>query len=71
MLILLLFILPLPQLLWYIDPGPAVLRGGRIHDNPDRTDQQVYSCGSLVSKMRRGGCIDSHYRITSQEKSEG
>ncbi len=31
--------------------------------------QQVYSCGSLVPKIR-GGCMDSHYH-KPWEKSEG
>ncbi|XP_064401417.1 uncharacterized protein LOC135347382 [Halichondria panicea] len=41
-----------------IDPGPGVFKVvHRVHDNPD---QQMYSCGSLAPKMRRGGCMDSH-----------
>ncbi len=57
-----------------IDPGPGVFEVvHRIHDNPDHTDQQMYSCGSLPPKMRTGGCIDSHYHKLGElwEKSEG
>ncbi|XP_064404803.1 uncharacterized protein LOC135350037 isoform X1 [Halichondria panicea] len=53
-----------------IDPGPGVFEMvHRVHDNPD---QQMYSCGSLAPKMRRGGCMDSHYHKLGElwEKSE-
>ena len=45
----------------------------RIHDDPAHTDQQMYSCGLLAPKMRRGGCMDSHYLKPGEswEKSEG
>ncbi len=57
-----------------IDPGTAVFREIHcIHDNPAHTDQQMYSCGSLVPSMRRGGCMDSRYHKPGEpwEKSEG
>ncbi|XP_064404212.1 uncharacterized protein LOC135349585 isoform X2 [Halichondria panicea] len=57
-----------------IDPGPSVFGVvHRIHDDPTHTDQQMYSCGSLAPKMRRGGCMDSHYHKLGEpwEKSEG
>ncbi|XP_064405972.1 uncharacterized protein LOC135351009 [Halichondria panicea] len=57
-----------------IDPRPAVFGVvHRIHDDPTHTDQQMYSCGSLAPKMRRGGCMDSHYHKPGEpwEKSEG
>ena len=47
----------------------------RVEESFDaaHTDQQMYSCGSLAPKMRRGGCMDSHFHKPSQpwEKSEG
>ena len=62
-----MFILPLPQLLHGIDPGPSVFGVVHcIHDDPTHTDQQMYSCGSLAPKMRRGGCIDSHYHTPGE-----
>ena len=59
-----------------IDPSPAVFGVvRRVEESFDaaHTDQQMYSCGSLAPKMRRGGCMDSNFHKPSQpwEKSEG
>ena len=34
---------------------------------------QMYSCGSLAPKMRRGGCMDTHFHKPAEpwEKTEG
>ena len=34
---------------------------------------QMYSCGSLAPKMRRGGCMDTHFQKPAEpwEKTEG
>ena len=59
-----------------IDPRPAVFGVVRriegTHDTA-HTDQQMYSCGSLAPKMKRGGCMDSHFHKPAElwEKSEG
>ena len=58
----------------FLSSSPAVFGVvRRIHDDPTHTDQQMYSCGSLAPKMRRGGCMDSHYHKPGEswEKSEG
>ena len=39
----------------------GVVRGIPGNMDPAHTDQQMYSCGSLAPKMRRGGCMDSHF----------
>ena len=59
-----------------VDPGPAVFGVvRRIPGNmdPAHTDQQMYLCRSLAPKMRRGGCMDSHFHKPAEpwEKSEG
>ncbi|CAI8037892.1 hypothetical protein GBAR_LOCUS21167 [Geodia barretti] len=61
-----------------LDPRPAVF--GVVQrlndiplDDPTHTDQQMYSCGSLAPKMRRGGCMDTHFQRPAEpwEKTEG
>jgi hypothetical protein len=60
-----------------VDPRPAVF--GVVRRVPEgtedlsHTDQQMYSCGSLAPKMRRGGCMDTHFHKPAEpwEKTEG
>ena len=65
-----------------IDPAPAMFgvvrkaesgRADAILQDIAHTNQQMYSCGSLAPKMRRGGCMDSTFHRTAQpwERSEG
>ena len=57
-----------------LDPGPATF--GVVHKiegDLAHTDQQMYSCGSLAPKMKRGGCMDAAFHRPAQpwERSEG
>ncbi len=59
-----------------IDPSPAtygVVRRIQVVGDAAHTDQQMYSCGSLAPKMRRGGCMDDSFHKAAQpwEKSHG
>ena len=62
-----------------VDHSPAVfgvvrtVEVGRGDIDPAHTDQQMYSCGSLAPKMKRGGCMDSAFHKPAQpwERSEG
>lgn len=64
-----------------VDPSPAVfgvvrrveLPGQGAEFDTAHTDQQMYSCGSLAPKMKRGGCMDSSFHRAAMpwEKSEG
>ena len=65
-----------------IDPAPATFGVVRRAESGQadvplqdvaHTNQQMYSCGSLAPKMKRGGCMDSTFHRTSQpwERSEG
>ena len=63
-----------------VDPAPAtfgVVRtvefGHTDGGDTGHTDQQMYSCGSLAPKMKRGGCMDSAFHRPAQpwERSEG
>lgn len=68
-----------------IDPAPATFGVVRRAESGQadtaqallqdmvHTDQQMYSCGSLAPKMKRGGCMDSTFHRTAQpwERSEG
>lgn len=62
-----------------IDPAPATfgvvqrVEVGQISADTAHTDQQMYSCGSLAPKMKRGGCMDSAFHRLAQpwERSEG
>ena len=47
--------------------------GGGLQSIGTSHSYQMYSCGSLAPKMRRGGCMDSAFHKPAEpwEKSEG
>jgi len=65
-----------------IDPSPALFGvvvqkvgqlGAATATDVAHTDQQMYSCGSLAPKMKRGGCMDANFHRATQpwERSDG
>ena len=59
-----------------LDKKPAVFGVVKNLQDPNHTDQIMYSCGSLAPKMSRqklGGCTDCHFQRPSKpwERSDG
>ena len=63
-----------------ISPSPALFgvvqrmetsNYGRL--DAEHTDQQMYSCGSLAPKMKKGGCMNAAFHRAAKpwERSEG